>query len=322
MENIKNDLKSMFTEHWKYLAVNAACKLELFDKISDGQNAIEKLCITNGWDNRTLMHLVNFLEQDGFLNYKTNHTISLTEKGELLKENNPNGLHYACLNWAEEHLNAWQQLIYSIETGGSAFEQMHEKPFFDYLNENPAKLNLYHKAMYEYARDDYHALPDILDFGVHTSIMDVGGGYGAAISMIQQKYTNTKCYLFDLESVVKEVDNNTIEKISGDFFCTIPDVAETLILSRVLHDWDDEKALLILGNCNQALPENGILYVIENCSDKIQTNLSLLSLNMTLMCQSVERSSKDYINLCGKSGFTFQSEKQLNQLQTILIFKK
>ena len=31
---MKVELKSFFTEHWKYMAVNAACKLNLFDFIA------------------------------------------------------------------------------------------------------------------------------------------------------------------------------------------------------------------------------------------------------------------------------------------------
>lgn len=46
---MKNELKSMFTEHWKYLAVSAACKLNLFDKIYEGQNTLEKLASKNNY---------------------------------------------------------------------------------------------------------------------------------------------------------------------------------------------------------------------------------------------------------------------------------
>ena len=85
---------------------------------------------------------------------------------------------------------------------------------------------------------------------------------------------------------------------------------------------NDEKAKLILKNSFEALPQNGTLYVIENCSDKIKIDLSLLSLNMTAMCESYERTSAQYISLCENSGFQFNRETKLNELQTILIFKK
>jgi hypothetical protein len=77
-----------------------------------------------------------------------------------------------------------------------------------------------------------------------------------------------------------------------------------------------------LKNCFEALPNNGTLYVIENCSDKIKIDLSLLSLNMSVMCESYERTSAQYILICENAGFQFHSETELNKLQTILILKK
>ena len=319
---MKNELKSMFTDHWKYLAINAACKLGIFDKVFEGQNTTEKLIQNNNWNSEALFHLIKFLSTNQFINETEGFTITLTEKGNLLREGNPDGLFYACINWSEEHMNAWQVLQFSIETGESAFEHIYRKPYFDYLNEHPAKLRKYHKAMAEYARDDYMEIQNVIDFGAHRSIMDVGGGYGTAISLIQQKNLNTKCFLFDLEKVVGGSEIVKVEKVEGDFFEQIPAYAEAIILSRVLHDWNNEKAAVILKNCFNALPSKGTLYVIENCLDSSQDDLSLLTLNMTVMCQSFERSSAEYIKLAEPEGFRFHSFKKLNQLQTILIFKK
>ena len=35
----KNQLKSFFTEHWKYMAVSTACKLNLFDNLQEAKTA-------------------------------------------------------------------------------------------------------------------------------------------------------------------------------------------------------------------------------------------------------------------------------------------
>lgn len=319
---MKNELKAMFTEHWKYLAVTAACELELFDKIFEGQNSMNKLLQYNNWNLTTLKYLLRFLISNEYLIEGDNQIYSLSVKGNFLRKGNPDGLYYACLNWAGEHMMAWINLKHSIETGRSSFEHIYQKSYFDYLDEHPEKLINYHKAMYEYARDDYSALPEIIDFSSHNTVMDVGGGFGATIILLKEKNHNVRCILFDLINVVKNVTNKNIELIGGNFFDSIPQMAEAIILSRVLHDWNNDKAIIILQNCFKALPQNGTLYVIENCKDKAQDNLSLLSLNMTVMCQSFERSSVEYIELCENERFRFQTAKQLNKLQTILVFKK
>lgn len=317
---IKNQLKSFFTEYWKYLAVSTACKLNLFDHLQEAKTA-KQLANELSLNEEKLLLLLNALCNIGFLD-KTSDFFKCNFLSEFLTENNPESLKYACLNWSEEHLSAWQNLDYSIRTGKSSFEKIYKKPFFDFLNDNPKKLHAYHKAMYQYAKDDYKTLPDIIDFSMHKSVMDVGGGYGAALENIKAKYSSVECILFDLPKVIEKVTIPGIKKIGGSFFEKIPNQSEAIILSRVLHDWNDEKAELILKNCFEALPQNGTLYVIENCTDKIKIDLSLLSLNMTAMCESYERTSAQYISLCERVGFKFDSDSRLNELQTILIFRK
>lgn len=315
-----NFLKSFFTEHWKYMAVSTACRLSIFDALKQ-KCTVEQVATSLSLDNQKTKLLLNGLVNSGFLKKNDNH-YELNELSEYLTENHPESLKYAAINWSGEHLTAWQQLDYSLTTGKSSFQHIYGKSFFDYLNEHPAKLHDYHKAMYEYARDDYKQLPELIDFGKHSSIMDVGGGYGAAISLISKKYPTLNCILFDLEKVISGANSVGFRKISGDFFINIPSCSDAIILSRVLHDWDNEHAIQIVHNCYNALPENGTLYVIENCNQTTDENLSLLSLNMTVMCESYERTDKEYKNLCSQAGFTFQSQIKLNKLQTILIFQK
>ena len=317
---IKSQLKSFFTEHWKYLAVSSACKLNLFGHLHEAKSAkqLAKELLLN---EDKLLLLLNALYNAEYLDKNTD-SFKVNSLSEFLAENNPESLKYTCLIWSAEHLTAWQNLDFSIKTGKSSFEEIYGKPFFDYLNDYPEKLHGYHKAMYQYAKDDYKDLPNLIDFSKHKSVMDIGGSYGAVLENIKAKNPKIECVLFDLEKVIENVTISDIKKIGGSFFDKIPVQAEAIILSRILHDWNDEKAIVILRNCFEVLPNNGTLYVIENCSDKINIDLSLLSLNMTAMCESYERTSIQYISLCKNAGFQFDSEAKLNELQTILIFKK
>lgn len=316
----KNQLKSFFTEHWKYIAVSTACKLNLFDHLQE-QKTAKQLAKELSLNEEKLLLLLNALHNADFLGKKADF-FKVNSLSEFLTENNSESLKYACLNWSAEHLTAWQNLDFSIKTGKSSFEEIYGKPFFDFLNDHPEKLHAYHKAMYQYAKDDYQTLPDVIDFRKHKSVMDVGGGYGTVLENIKVKHPSVDCNLFDLPKVIEKATIPSIKKIGGSFFEKIPNQSEAIILSRVLHDWNDEKANIILKNCFEALPSNGTLYIIENCLDKIKIDLSLLSLNMTAMCESYERTSIQYISLCENAGFYFENETKLNELQTILIFKK
>lgn len=317
---MKDKLKSFFTEHWNYMAVSTACKLNLFDHLQEPKTA-KQLAMELLLNEEKLLLLLNALHNADFLE-KNSDLYKVNSLSEFLTESNLESLKYACLNWSAEHLDAWQNLDYSIKTGNSSFEEIYKKPFFDFLNDNPEKLHAYHKAMYQYAKDDYKTLPDVIDFKKHKSVMDVGGGYGAILENIKTKNPNIEYILFDLPKVIEKVSIPNIKKIGGSFFDKITIQSEAIVLSRILHDWNDGKANIILKHCFEALPNNGTLYVIENCSDKIKIDLSLLSLNMTVMCESYERTSLQYISLCKSVGFQFENETKLNELQTILTFKK
>lgn len=317
---MKDKLKSFFTEHWKYMAVNAACKLNLFDNLQQAKTA-RQLATELSLKEEKLSLLLNALHDADFLDRNAD-LFKINFLSELLTEDNPESLKYACLNWSKEHMVAWQNLDFSIRTGKSSFEEIYGLPFFDYLSENSEKLHAYHKAMYQYAKDDYKTLADVIDFSKHKSIMDVGGSYGAVLENIKSKNPSIDCVLFDLEKVVEQVKVSNIKKVSGNFFTEIPNQAESIILSRVLHDWNDEKVSIILKNCFKALPNNGTLYVVENCSDNVKVDLSLLSLNMTVMCESYERTKYEYEKLITDDGFRVLSFAQLNGLQYVLTATK
>lgn len=317
----KQELKSFFTAHWKYMVVSAACKLNLFDSIKQGFTDAAAIAQHEDWDAHQLGVLLNALVEFDFLT-KTGGVYQLTEYAELLTEDHAERLKYACQIWSSDHLDAWQNLPALIQTGKSPFILQRSQSYFDFLNENPDKLVEYHRAMYEYARDDYRNSCASIDFHRHASIMDVGGGFGALIQIIKQNHPRITCHLMDLNKVVDHLRLPDINLHSGDFFQYIPTIADGLILSRILHDWDDDRALIILEKCREALPEKGRLYIIENCTDELVSELPLLNLNMALMCDSFERTTEQFKALANTVGFNFIEKTALNDLQTILTFEK
>lgn len=318
---MKEELKYSFTSYWQYLALKTACKKNIFDLISSGANTIKKISVLGKFNEVVLTDLINALEQANTVKI-VEQMISLTAKGELLTESNPDTLKYACIHWGEEHLTAWQNLEYTLLTGKQSFIHIFGKPLFDYLSDDKLKLENYHKAMSEYARDDYHNICKVHDFSIHKSLTDVGGGLGALINIISKCNPYTKCYLFDKEEVLNLTNKSEVEQISGNFFKSIPNISDAIIMSRVIHDWNDEKALLILENVYKALPNNGTLYLLENLTDKINDKAALLSLNMHLITESFERSLFEYKSLLEEGNFKYSNFKKVNNIQYLIIAHK
>ena len=91
----------------------------------------------------------------------------------------------------------------------------------------------------------------------------------------------------------------------GDFFHSVPEGAEMYLLSGVVHDWDDDRAITILKNCRRAMTKDGRLLLVETV---VPTTTSMhfskiLDLNMLAMSAGRERTKREFCALLGAAGF-------------------
>ncbi|CAN6168232.1 unnamed protein product [Urochloa humidicola] len=90
-----------------------------------------------------------------------------------------------------------------------------------------------------------------------SSLVDVGGGHGAAAMAIARAFPNIKqCTVLDLEQVISEApaaSDGTVQFIAGDMFESIPP-ADAVFLRHVLDCWDDDHCVEILRQCKRAIP--------------------------------------------------------------------
>ena len=320
-QQLKHELKDIFTSYWQYLALRTACQLNIFDDIENGFDTLKKLVEKNNADTKALKTLIYSLI-DAKTIIEKNGNLQLTEKGKLLTDNSPDTLKQACILWGSEHLTAWQNLVYTIKTAKPAFENIFHEPYFNFIGKEHQTLENYHLAMSEYARDDYQNITQCIDFSEFETIADVGAGTGILIKKVAKQFQDKQCILADLPKVCEfaKSELQNLKLIETDFFTSLPFKADAIILSKVLHDWNDEKAGEILQNCSTALNENGKIIIIEIMQEEVKANF--LSLNMLLMTNSYERTYNQYRELLKKTNIEIQSKNRLNNLQTIIIAKK
>jgi O-methyltransferase domain len=94
--------------------------------------------------------------------------------------------------------------------------------------------------------------------------------------------------------------------LSGSFFESISAGGDAYIMKRILHDWDDERAVTILQNCHRAMNENGRILVVEHVilpgNDPFTGKL--MDLNMLIMCPGgKERTAEEFRVLFTQAGF-------------------
>jgi O-methyltransferase domain len=99
------------------------------------------------------------------------------------------------------------------------------------------------------------------DFGGFGVVVDVGGGTGAFLADILGSNPSARGVLFDQPHVVTGAPallsaagvDTRCEVVGGSFLESIPDGGDAYVMKAVIHDWDDERAELVLGTCRRHL---------------------------------------------------------------------
>ena len=110
----------------------------------------------------------------------------------------------------------------------------------------------------------------------HQCLLDVGGGEGNFLIETARRWPHLRLELFDLPAVASRAEERfarlglagRIETHGGDLMSApLPKGADVVSLVRVIHDHDDDKAMLILRAVRAALPPGGILMLAEPMSE-------------------------------------------------------
>ena len=162
-------------------------------------------------------------------------------------------------------------MLESVMTGKTAAELQGFASSFELMGRTPENVDKFNVAMTELTR---LVTPDILrcyDFSGISHLMDVGGGSGELLGAIAQQNRKLRGTVFDLprcaEAAGKHLRqigvSDRVEFVAGDFFKSVPAVADAIILKSMIHDWNDARSISILRNCRQALPSGGKLLLVE-----------------------------------------------------------
>jgi hypothetical protein len=98
-------------------------------------------------------------------------------------------------------------------------------------------------------------------------------------------------------------DRATIEP--GDFFQSVPAGADAYILSHIIHDWNEDQCLAILGHIRKAINPSGRLLIVEMVLAAGDAPHPGKILDMVMLAQTggEERSEAEYGVLLAKAGF-------------------
>lgn len=321
-----HQVSAELVSYWRFYTLQAASDYDLFDHLPNSVEGISKL---TGLHPASALKLLKALQEMGFVSYQGVQWCC-TPSGAFLTSDHPYSLKKACRLWAQEHLECWRQMNHTLVTGQPTFNAVFGKGWFQWLKDHPEKNELYHETLSIYAKRDYHTFATSIDLSKHRSLLDVGGSTGALLFDILHHHSHLQGFLLDLPHVTQLLKiplqfNTRLQVVSANFFEDWPPLqVESVVLSRVLHDWPDFEAVTILKKVHATLisnPDNR-LYLIENIQNENRIQGALLNLHMGIMTGGVERTLKDFENLLEKTGFILEATKPLNEVSSVLIAKK
>ena len=304
----RSDLERLSTEMvglWRTQTIRAAVELEVLECLPATAAEVERLA---GMHSSSGVRLMRALIELGLVTEHADGKYRVTELGSLLLKGHPLSLSDAALHWGRESYAAWSGITEALVTGRSHFEMVYGRNFFAWIQDRPADLNAYHRAMASYARHDYGELARSVDFSAHQYVLDAGGGSGELAFALLRANPGLQATVMDRPEVVAtafspEDLRGRCRFIEGDLLQRWPVASDAVILARVVHDWPDLDALRILRRAREAMSRGTMLYVVEMVLDEVTGSGGLLDLNMLVMTEGVERTEEQFTCMLDEAGF-------------------
>lgn len=321
-------MNNIINSTWIAQSTCIIAKLGIPDFLSAGPKSINEIAQHTNTDKHSLFRVMRLLSEVGIFINDDQYTFCLTELGKTLQTDHPNSLRYAAIYLCNEHhWTAWGNLLYSIQTGQSAFKKLYSKDYFSFLDENPEDTFIFNECMKRRDKIRINTIVNHYDFTECKVIVDIGGGKGGLISEILKHNDLCKGILFDKYNVTLEAyqelkDQNILDRceiISGDFFHSIPQTGDTYILSSILHDWSDDEAIKILRNCKEALKKTQKLLIIEKILDNQPNSLFTKSMDIEMLAifGGKERTLQEYNMLLSRADLYITKVDKLNSIDII-----
>lgn len=297
--------------------VYVAARLNVADELAGGSRTLTELAAATSTHPPALHRLLRGLAALNVVTELGDDRYELGTAGQELRGDSPNSIKASVLWFCSAEMSrTWGELEYSVRTGEAAWDHVFGTRPFDYLSANPERYELFHSAMADRARVSAPAIAAGYDYSRFGTLMDVGGGNGQLLSLILAATPGLRGVLFDHPTGVGAAAANLravgvgdrCEVVAGDFFVEVPAGADAYLMKTVIHQWSGEEAETILGNCRQAIAEDGALLLVERVlPERVESGdvrrSFLHDLNVLVTTAGKERTEAEFRALLEATGF-------------------
>ena len=291
-------------------------ELGIPDLLAEKTKPVSDLAAATHTNDHALYRMLRTLSSFGIFTESSGRRFSLTSAGRYLRSDVPDSLR-GYMRWVTNSFlfQNYADLMYSAQTGQPAVDHLFGKPLFSHLQTSPELSRIFNDGMTSFSQMVSTALLQAYDFSGIKVIADLGGGQGALLAAILQKYPSMQGLLLEQEYVLEEARKHFQESglagrsgtMAVDFFQSVPTGADAYLMKSIIHDWDDQRAGVILKNCREALrnvePARLILVeaIVPEGSDPHMSKLT--DMQMLVLAGGRERTREEFQQLLARSGF-------------------
>lgn len=287
-------------------------KLGVADHLANGPKTAEELAKQLGVQPRALFRVMRTLAGRGVFTQDASDRFGLTELGAALRSDHPQTVRHALIMHGELQYQAAGALLYTVQTGKTGFDHVYGEGLFEYLADHPDDSATFNAAMANSSGVWASPIKDF-DFSGRKVVVDVGGGKGTLLAALLEKNRHLRGILYDLPQGVAEAPEyfrahgvtDRVEIRTGDAFKSIPKGGDVYVFSRVLHDWSDEKARLLLANARKAMSRDDLLLLWEAVVPKGDAPSATKDIDLTMLflLGGAERTEAEWRAMLRETGF-------------------
>ena len=297
-------------------ALWVATRLDVAALLAGGPRPVADLAQSTGVNEDALYRTLRALAMAGIFTESAPRTFANTPGSDLLRADVPGNVRDMAL-WLPDpfHFRVYAETLEAVTTGQPVGEKVVGMPVFEYFAKDRELSERFNNAMTNFSASVAPAALQAYDFSGIGVLVDIAGGHGMILSSIVQRHPTMRGILFDLDHVLAGAAplleqmgvKARIQLASGDFFKAVPAGGDAYIMKHVIHDWDDEKATVILKNVRTALEgkPNGKVLLLEGV---IQPGgqpdlMKIIDLEMLLLPGGKERTAEQFAALFAGAGF-------------------
>ena len=284
-------------------ALGIAADLGVADAVADGPRSVAELSEESGADYDTLHRILRALASDGVFAEDEPGVFRNTEASELLRSDNPDRWPEFAHLFSEVFYPAMASL--DVRQSDVPFARAYGTDIWSWFATKPEERSTFDRAM-EGGQAERADRLAALDWREDETVVDIGGGTGRLLCDLLERRPELRGIVFDLPEADRDetIGGDRIAFVSGSFFEHVPE-GDTYVLSKILHDWDDEPAAAILRTIRTAARDEARLLVLDSVvpPGNEPAGVKWLDILMLVLQHGRERTESDWRALLDGAGF-------------------